>query len=330
MGSSRGVGRDALRAAAAAVALGAVASLSGCSQATPDEAAVSAAVSRLPGVRAVDASFTARSLGNSGDQRLQVTLAPGTAPSRVEDLVDDVRREVDEVEHGTEYDEFVLVDESARRDEADLVTSSFGYGRAAVTKGLAERWATAVSRTPPGGIRLQSWPDARPVSASISSHEPVSASLAWVLASGLGELSWGLVEYQTGTSPYARFSPDGPLTPAMVRDWVAIEETYAGEEGCAVVSRAVVVEDHDGLREVRVSVAVPGVAGALTPGADGALVWPTVDATYRTRPPGHGFELQLHRDDHPQGELVDAGRGDAGWEAAHRQRFPAAVSAPPT
>ena len=104
-----------------------------------------------------------------------------------------------------------------------------------MTKGLAERWATAVSRTPPGGIRLQSWPGARPVSASISSYEPVSASLTRVLDSGLGDLSWDLVEYQTNASPCARFAPDGPLTPAMVRDWAAIEETYAGEEGDAVI-----------------------------------------------------------------------------------------------
>lgn len=330
MGASGRAGRGVLRSRAGVVAIGLVLSIGACSQPAPDEVAVAAAVSRLPGVASVDASFTAVSLGNSGDQRLVVTLAPATPPRQVEGLVDAIRREVGTVEHGEEFDEFVLVDESKREDGADPVTSTFTYGRGPVEKGLAERWATAVSTSPPGGILLRSWADQRPVSVSLSSHDPVSQSLTWALGSGLSDRAWSLVEYQTAGSPYARFAPDGPLTSTMVTDWSAIESTYAGEDGGDLVSRVVVVEDHDGVRDVRVSVAVPGVAGALTPAEHGAQVWPTVDLAYRTRPSGHGFELELHRDDDPQGDLVDAGRGDAAWEAAYRERFPAAVSAPPT
>lgn len=289
-----------------------------------------ATLSRLPGVQSVDASFSSRSLGSSGDQRLVVTLAPSAPPRRVEELVDGVRREVDEVDHGDEYDEFVLVDESGRDGADERLRSSFTYGRGPVEKGLAERWATAVSTSPTGGLVLRSWPDGRPVSVSVSSRERVSQSLAWALGSGLSDRSWSLVEYQTAVSPYARFVPDGPLAPSMVADWAAIESTYAGEEGGDVVSRAVVVEDRDGVRDVRVSLAVPGVAGALTPVEHGELVWPTVDAAYRSRPTGHGFELELHRDADPRDDLVDGGSGDPAWEAAYRARFPAAVSAPPT
>ena len=220
--------------------------------------------------------------------------------------------------------------EGEREDGADPVTSTFAYGRDPVEEGLAARWATAVSASPPGGIALRSWADQRPVSVSLSSHDPVSRSLTWALGSGLADRAWSLVEYQTTESPYARFVPDGPLTSTMVTDWTAIEATYAGEEGGDVVSRVVVVEDHDGVRNLRVSVAVPGVAGALTPVEHGALVWPTVDAAHRARPSGHGFDLELYRDGDPQADLVHSGRGGADWEAAYRERFPAAVSAPPT
>lgn len=288
-----------------------------------------AAVSGLAGVASVDASFTARSLGNAGDQRLVVTLAPAAPPREVEGLVDAVRRAVDEVDHGEEFDEFVLVDESRREGVEERLRSSFTYGRGPVEEGLAERWATAVSTSPRGGLVLRSWPDERPVSVSLSSHDHVSDSLAWALGSGLADRSWSLVEYQTAGSPYVRFVPGGPLTRAMVADWTAIETTYAGEEGGDVVSRVVVVQDHDGVRDVRVSVALPGVAGAVTPAEHGELVWPTVDAAHRTRPEGHGFELELHRDADPGTDLVDRGTGDPAWEAAYRERFPAAVSAPP-
>lgn len=330
MGRGAGVGRGMRRAVAGAALVGAVTTLVACSTPTPDEGAVAAAVGRLRGVQAVDASFTAGSLGSSGDQDLEVTVAPGTPPGEVEDLVDGIRRVVDEVPHGEEFEEFVLVDESDREDAARPVVSSFTWGRGEVEAGLAESWATAVATQPPGGLVLRSWPDGRPVSVSMSSHEPVSTSLAWALDSGLAERAWGLAEYQTPTSPYARFGPDGPLTAAMVRDWRTIEATYADPEGGEAVSRVVVVEDHDGVREVRVSVAVPGVAGPLTPAEHGDLVWPTVDATDATRPAGSGFDLELHRDDDPQDDLVRSGRGDAAWEAAYRERFAAAVNAPPT
>jgi hypothetical protein len=312
------------------VALGLVLAGGACGQPAPDEAAVAAALSRLPGVRSVDASFTSRSLGNSGDQRLVVTLVPSTPPRQVEDLVDLVRRGVDGVEHGDEFDEFALVVESERDGAGKPVWSSFTYGKDPVERGLAQRWATAVSESPPGGILLRSWADQRPVHVSLSSREHVSTSLAWALGSALADRSWSFVEYQTTGSPYARFVPDAPLAPSMVTDWSAIESTYAGEEGGDVVSRVVVVEDHDGVRHVRVSVAVPGVAGVLTPAEHGELVWPTADAAYRSRPAGHGFELSLHRDDDLRADLVDAGGGDAAWESAYRERFPAAVSAPPT
>lgn len=329
MGRGAGVGRGMRRAVAGAALLGAVTTLAACSRPTPDEGAVAAALGRLPGVRAVDASFTAGSLGSSGDQDLDVTLAPGTPPEQVEDLVDGIRRAVDEVEHGDEYEQFALVDESEREDAARPVVSSFSWGRDRVEPGLAERWAAAVATEPPGGLIVRSWADERPVSVSMASHEPVSASLAWALGSGLADRAWSVAEYQTSRRPYARFAPDGPLTAAMVGHWRTIEATYADPDADGVVSRVVVVEDHDGVRDVRVSVVVPGVVGPLTPEEHGGLVWPTVDATDATRPAGAGFDLELHRDDDPQGDLVRSGRGDAAWESAYRERFGAAVSAPP-
>lgn len=329
MRTTRGTGRGRRRGLAALGCTLVALAMAGCSQPEPDEQQVARAVGELPGVVAVDASFTGTSLGNSGDQEIEVQVANAPDPGQVESLVRSLPRTLKDIENADGYDEFVIT----------TGTSSLGFGPALTPSGLATRWAKAVASSPPGGLQVQVRPAPRPTTASLSSHEPVSAALTWALGSDLTDLDWSLVEYQTSQSPYVRFSIDRPLAASMVTEFSAIEATYTASDGGASIARAVVVEDVDGVRKVRVSVTYPDVSGPLAEADHGAEVWPIVEAINASLPAGHRLDLELNRTERGEqvggpadGDLVDGGAGPTDWEAAYRQRFPDAVpvSATPT
>ena len=164
----------------------------------------------------------------------------------------------------------------------------------------------------------------------MSSRDSVSTSLGWVLNSGLAELDWTVVEYQTAESPYVRFGSDQPLAAPIVGQWKAIEATFATDER-ATSMRSVVVEDSEGVRRVAINLSYPAVGGPLTEAAHGAEIWPVVEAIHDAMPAGHRLDLKLNRKEKAaqggagDGDVVDDGRGSADWEAAYRQRFPDAV-----
>lgn len=341
MSWSGGTGRSAVRSRATRACCGLaalVALVSGCSQPEPDEQRVAAVVGALPGVVEVDASFTSRSLGNGGDQSIGVTVATPPDPELVEALVRNAPRALREVENAEGYDTFVVTTQrSGQGAAATRSVSSLTWGSAPVPPGLAARWAEAAASTPLDGVRVRVWPQPRTASASVSTNEPLSQSLAWALGTDLVDLDWSLVDHQTTTTPYVRFAPGRPLDVAMVEDWTAIEAALAGGAGQAPPARVVVVEDVEGVRRVRVAMTFPGATGPVSEASHGQIVWPLVDAIHASMPVGHRFDLELGRTerraqsgDEGDGDLVDSGTGSPDWEAAYRQRYPdAVVSAPP-
>ncbi|MEO7267805.1 MAG: hypothetical protein ABIW49_01170 [Knoellia sp.] len=329
MSRTAGTGRH-LRIGLAAAAAGLIlTTATACAQPEPDEQQVATAVGKLPGVVAVDASFTGTSLGGAGDQELKVEVASPPDAQQVEDLIVSLPKVLQDIENADGYDEFVITVRPGRGAEAAPVGASLAFGSELTPPGLATRWAKAVAASPPGGLQVQVWPAPRTPRASISAHQPVSESLAWALTTELTDLDWGIAEYQTTGTPYVRFAPGRPLTAAMVQDWKTIEPTYAGDTGAASIARAVVVEDVDGSRRVRVSVTFPAVTGPIAEATHGDLVWPIVTAIDAAMPPGLRLDLELNRAERGEqggdGDLVDGGTGSADWEAAHRQRFPDAV-----
>ncbi|MFC7487191.1 hypothetical protein ACOCJ7_00360 [Knoellia sp. CPCC 206453] len=318
-----------LRPGLAVVAAGLVlTTATACAQPEPDEQQVAAAVGKLPGVVAVDASFTGTSLGGAGDQELRIQVA-SPPDAQLEDLIRRLPKVLQGIENADGYDEFVITVRPGKGAEAAPVGASLAFGRELTPPGLATRWVKAVATSPTGGLRVQVWPSPRAPRASISTHQPVSESLAWALTTQLTDLDWDVAEYQTTGTPYVRFAPARPLTAAMVQDWKTIEPTYAGDTGAASIARAVVVEDVDGSRQVRVSVTFPAVAGPVAEATHGDLVWPIVTAIHAAMPPGLRLDLELNRTERGEqggdGDLVDGGTGSADWEAAYRQRFPDAV-----
>lgn len=304
----------------------------GCAQHEPDEQQVAEAVGKLPGVVAADASFTGASLGGAGDQDLHVQVASPPDAQQVEDLIRQLPKALQDIENGNGYDEFFIVTRTLGGEaNASVGSSSLAFGPELTPPGLATRWAEAVATSPPGGLLVQVRRPPGTVTASVSSHDAVSTSLDWALSSGLTELDWTVVEYQTAVSPYVRFGSDQPLAAPMVAQWKAIEATYAVADASASIARAVVVEDVKNVRKVRVAVAYPGVNGPLTVAAHGAAIWPIVDAINASLPMGHRLDLELNRAERGEqggagdGDLVDGGTGSADWEAAYRQRFPDAV-----
>lgn len=324
-GTGRGRSRALLALACTVIALTATA----CSQPEPDERQVTEAVAALPGVAAVDASFTGTSLGGSGDQEIEVELTTPADPQQVEDLVRTLPGTLMGIDNADGYDEFVLT----------AGTATFAFGPTPVPTGLASRWSKASASSPPGPLSVQVRPAPRATTAALSSRGPVSAALTWALDSGLTDLEWSLVQYQTTQSPYVRFSLDRPLASSMVADYTTIEATYAARNSDASIARAVVVEDVNKVRKVRVSVTYPEVSGPVPEADRGPEVWPIVEAINASLPPNHRLDLELNRIERgtqvggpPDGDLVDDGQGPADWEAAYRQRFPDPVplSGPPT
>ncbi|WP_148232375.1 hypothetical protein [Janibacter sp. HTCC2649] len=332
MRRTAGTGRS-LRSGLAAVGCAALLmATSGCSQPEPDEQRVAAAVGKLSGVVAVDASFTGTSLGGAGDQSLEVEVASPPDAQQVEDLVRLLPTSLRGIKNADGYDEFVITVRPAEGAEAATVGASLAFGPELTPPGLATRWANAVATSSTGGLRVQVWPAPRTPRASISTHEPVGESLTWALTTELTDLDWDIAEYQTPGTPYVRFAPGRPLTASMVADWKAIETTYAGDTGAASIARVVVVEDVADVRKVRVQVSFPAVSGPLTETAHGAAIWPIVEAINDAMPAGHRLDLELGRSERGEqnggsgdGDLVDGGSGSADWEAAYRQRFPDAV-----
>lgn len=329
-GTRRGLARGL---AGGLVVLAAMAT-AGCAQAEPDERLIAQLVGEQPGVLSVDASFTGTSLGNGGDQSLEVRMASRPDPRHVEDLVRALPGLTKEVEHGEGYDEFVIETEPGEANDGDRTgPSTFGFGREPVEASLTTRWATAVAASPPGGLAVRAHSGTRPTTASVSSRRPLPESLTWALGSGLTDLDWTLIQYQTDSSPYVRFAPDQPLVASMVDDWNAIEATYAGRDGSASIARVVVVEDVKGIRKVRVAVSFPTVIGPITETTHGEKIWPIVSAIDDVMPEGHRLDLELNRAERREqsggkgdGDLVDRGTGSADWEAAYRQRFPDALT----
>lgn len=305
----------------------------GCAQSEPDEQQVAAAVGKLPGVEGVDASFTGMSLGGAGDQELEVQVANPPDGQQVEDIVRRIPKVLEDIDHADGYDEFVITTRALGAGvKAGTDPSSLAFGPELTPTGLATRWAKAVGTSPPGGLQVRVRPSPARVTASVSSHDPVSTSLGWALNSGLTDLDWTVVDYQTTEAPYTRFGLDRPLAAAMVEQWKAIEATYAATDGSASIARAVVVEDTKGVRRVRVGVSFPKVVGPLPEAVHGAAIWPIVEAINHAMPAGHRLDLELGRSERGEqndgsgdGDLVDGGTGSADWEAAYRQRFPDAV-----
>lgn len=330
----RGTRRRLAHGLTSGLALLTVAATAGCSQPEPDERLIAEVVAEQPGVASVNASFTGASMGNSGDQSLEVRMASRPDPRQVEDLVRALPGLTEKVEHGEGYDEFTIVTgPSKASDGSAQAPSSFGFGRDPVPAALPGRWATAVAASPPGAFAVRAHEPTRPSTASLSTHQPLPTSLEWALGSGLTDLDWTLVQYQTDISPYVRFSPDLPLNASMLEDWETLEQTYAARDGAASIARAVVVEDVEGVRRVRVAVTFPDVAGPLAESTHGDLVWPIVTAIDATTPARHLLDLELGRQERGaqnrgegDGDLVDGGTGSADWEAAYRQRFPGAVA----
>ncbi|MFC7490102.1 MULTISPECIES: hypothetical protein [unclassified Knoellia] len=333
MGTTAGPGRRLRRGLGVVGCTLLTMAAAGCAQPEPDEQEVAQAVRGLPGVKGVDASFIGTSLGGAGDQEISVQVASPPDPREVEELVRSLPQTLRRIEHADGYDELVLTTRDlGERAEVSTDPSSLGFGSEPPLPGLATRWAKAVATSPPGGLQVRSRPAPRRVTASVSSHEPVSTALGWALRSGLPELDWTVVEYQTPQAPYVRFSAGRPLVAPMVDEWRAIEATYAGQDGSASIARVVVVEDVEGVRRVRVVVSLPEMGGPLAEAAHGAWVWPIVEAAHDSMPAGHRLDLELGRSERGaqnggagDADLVDGGTGSADWEAAYRQRFPDAV-----
>ncbi len=335
----RSVGRGD-RATSAALAVVVTLALSACAQREPDEQQVAEVVGKLPGVTSVNASFTGRSLGGGGDQKIVVEVASPPDAQQVEDLVRSLPMAVREVEHGDGYDEFTIATKkTGRGSDAVRSSSSLTYGPGLTPPGLATRWADAAGSTPSEGIHVTVPPSPRHTTASISAHEPVSALLTWALSTDLADLDWSIATYQTSSAPYVRFVPRRPLTVSMVKEWKAIEATIERDIGASSIARVVVVEDVEGVRKATVAVAFPAETSPLAEDTQGTLVWPIVQAISDSMPPRHRLHLQLTRNEQgarDQGsgdaDLVKGGKGATEWEAAYRQRFPDAVpvSAPPT
>lgn len=332
MRTTGGIGRSRRKGVAVLGCAVVLMATAGCSQPEPDEQQVAQVIGTLPGVVSVDASFIGTSLGGAGDQELEVQVANPPDPGTVEKLVRSLPRALEDIENADGYDEFVITTHAlADGAAASANPSSLSFGPELTSSGLATRWARAIASSPPGGLNVRAWRSPRPVTASLSSHDPVSTALGWAVSSELSDLNWTVVEYQTPQSPYVRFSIDRPLTASMVAEWKAIEATYAAPDETASIARAVVVEDVKNVRKVRVAVAYPEVSRPLTVAAHGAEIWPIVDAINASLPTGHRLDLELARTEKGEqggagdGELVDGGNGSADWEAAYRQRFPDAV-----
>lgn len=323
---------------AVTVLLGAILTMSttACSRPEPDVQEVADAVGRLPGVTSVNASFANWDLLSGGDQKIEVEVSARPDPTQVEDLVRSLPRAVREVEHGDRYSEFVIATEPA--DEGSATTSSsLTYGRELAPPGLATRWVAALATTPGGELRVRAWASPRQSTASFSSHSPVSTSLEWALGTDLADLGWSLVDTRTTGTPHTRFTPDRPLAADMVESWKAIEATWAHGIGAASIARSVVVEDLNGIRRARVTLAFPTETGPLAEATHGPLVWPIVTAIHEAMPTGHRLDLDLRRQERSiegggagNEDLVGGGTGSPDWEAAYRQRFPEAVTPSPT
>ena len=271
-----------------------LATATACAQPEPDERQVAVAVGNLPGVMAVDASFTGTSLGGAGDQELKVQVASPPDAQQLEDLIRRLPKVLQDIENADGYDEFVITTRAlGSQAKRDAEPSSLGFGPELTPAGLATRWATAVAASPPGGLKVQAWPSPRPSTASLSSHDSVSTSLGWALTSGLTDLAWTVVDYQTAATPYVRFRPEQPLAATMVGQWKAIEATYAAADGAPSIARAVVVEDVKGVRRVRVQVSLPQVSGPLSESDHGAAIWPIVEVINNSMPADHRLDLEL-------------------------------------
>lgn len=331
-----GARQPAIRRLPAVLATLLIVSITACSQPEPDEREVARAISALPGVIGVDASFTGADLGNSGDQSIDVEVANPPDPVEVEALVKSVPRALRSIEHADGYDEFVIGVQHPRVGDDQPATSVLSFGPAGTSAELATRWAAAIATSPPGAVRVRA--ATGQATASLSSHAPLSDTIRWALATELVGLDWTFVKYQTSVTPYVRFAPSRALTTSMASDWVAIEKSIAGTSDEASPVRMLVVEDSDRVRRVRLGVSFPDVPGPLDEGTHADAVCPIVSVVADAMPADHVLDLELHRteDGGAQGpedaDLVDDGRGAPEWEAAYRERFPEAkpVSAPPT
>lgn len=332
MSRTAGTGRSLRRGLGAFGCAVLMMTMAGCAQPEPDEQQVAGAVGKLAGVEGVDASFIGTSMGGAGDQEIKVQVAGPPDPQQVEDLIRKLPKVLQDIEDADGYDEFVITTQTLGENAKVIAdSSSLEYGPELTPAGLATRWAKAVATSPPGGLHVQVRPAPRRAEASLSSHDSVSTALVWALSSGLTDLDWTVVEYQTAESPYVRYGSDRPLAAPVVAQWKAIESTFATDERATNI-RGVVVEDFGGVRRVGVNVSYPAVSGPLTEAAHGAEIWPVVEAINDSMPADDRLDLTLGRKEEAEqggagdGDLVDEGAGSADWEAAYRRRFPDAVT----